>query len=103
VNLTPTGFGIIVAILLIVAVIVVVAENLRDRDEDEEPEHDTYDCPGHKYMEQDGAWLCVRCGDVVRQPLNCGGLHRYEAQGQSLECSVCGHRTTLPYDREASA
>jgi hypothetical protein len=34
-NLTPTGFGIIVAILLIVAVIVVVAENLHDRHEDE--------------------------------------------------------------------
>ena len=30
-NLTPTGFGIVVAILLIVAVIVAIAENLRDR------------------------------------------------------------------------
>lgn len=36
--LTPTGFGIIVAILLVVAVIVVVAENLRDRREADTPE-----------------------------------------------------------------
>jgi len=32
--ITPTGFGVAVAILLILAVIVVVAENLRDRRED---------------------------------------------------------------------
>jgi len=37
VNLTPLGFGIIVAILLVVTVIVVVAENIRDR-EDAAPE-----------------------------------------------------------------
>lgn len=35
--LTPTGFGIIVAILLIVAVIVTVAENIRDRRENGQP------------------------------------------------------------------
>jgi len=39
-NLTPLGFGVLVAILLVVAVIVVVAENLRDRDEAPTPDPD---------------------------------------------------------------
>jgi len=36
VNLTPTGFGIIVLLLIVVAVIIVAAENIRDRREDDE-------------------------------------------------------------------
>jgi Na+-transporting methylmalonyl-CoA/oxaloacetate decarboxylase gamma subunit len=46
VNLTPTGFGIIVAVLLIVAVIVAALENLHDRREDvqDEPEQRDVTC-----------------------------------------------------------
>ena len=108
-NLTPTGFGIVVAILLIVAVIVVIAENLRDREDaqDDLYAQDVLDyyCAGngHKYVAVDGHWLCSHCGDIVRQPLNCGGRHRYIETRQSLLCTVCGHRTALPYDQEASA
>jgi len=106
-NLTPTGFGVIVAILLVVAVIVAVAENLRDRHEDDLYAQDILDyyCAGngHDYEAVDGDWVCAHCGDVVRQPLNCGGLHRYETRGRWLLCSVCGFRTELPYDQEASA
>jgi len=40
---TPTGFGIIVAILLIAAVIVVIAENLHDHREDDQDEAAAYD------------------------------------------------------------
>ena len=60
-------------------------------------------CPGHKYMQEGDQWLCAHCGDVVRRPLNCGGLHRYETSGQSLLCTVCGHRTALPYDQQKDA
>jgi len=56
-------------------------------------------------MEQDGLWLCAHCGDVVRQPLGCGGRHHYvmpaATREQSLTCTVCGHRTALPYDQES--
>ena len=113
--LTPTGFGIIVAILLIVAVIVAVAENLRDRWAeagrmiDAAPGPDPYaqdvaeyHCRGNgHHLEADAhGWHCTTCGEVTRQPLNCGGLHRYETRGQSLLCTVCGHRTALPYDQD---
>jgi hypothetical protein len=54
---------------------------------------------GHEYEAVDGDWVCAHCGDVVRQPLNCGGLHRYIETRQSLLCTVCGHRTALPYDQ----
>lgn len=105
-NLTPLGFGIVVAILLVVAVIVVVAENLRDRDDEPAPEPEPYaanlHCAtrGHTYRDYHDVWICDSCGDVVRSPLSCCGLHRYETRGQSLTCTVCGHRTELPYDRE---
>jgi len=64
-----------------------------------------YHCAGHghDYLACDGHWFCAHCSDVVRQPLNCGGHHRYETRGQSQTCTVCGFRTALPYDQEASA
>ena len=109
-NLTPTGFGIIVAILLIVAVIVVIAENLHARREDTPDDlyaQDVLDyyCAGngHKYEAVDGDWVCAHCGDIVRQPLNCAGRHRYIETKQSLLCTVCGHRTALPYDQQKDA
>ena len=110
-NLTPTGFGIIVLLLIVVAVIIVAAENIRDRREDTQDILDLkqdildYHCAGHghKYVAVDWHWLCSHCGDIVRQPLNCGGLHRYIETRQSLLCTVCGHRTALPYDQQKDA
>jgi hypothetical protein len=63
-----------------------------------------YHCAGngHKYMQEGDQWLCA-CGDVVRRGHSCGGFHRYETQGRWLLCTVCGYRTALPYDHEASA
>lgn len=58
---------------------------------------------GHEYEAVDGDWVCAHCGDVVRQPLNCAGRHRYVTSGRWLLCTVCGHRTALPDDQEASA
>jgi hypothetical protein len=106
--ITPTGFAVIVLLLLLLAIGVVIAENLHDRREDTQDDlyaQDVLDyyCAGngHKYVGGgSGDWLCAHCGDVVRRPLNCGGRHRYETSGQSLLCTVCGHRTALPYDRE---
>jgi len=111
-NLTPTGFGIIVAILLVVAVIVVAAENIRVRHENaaQDAAQDEDDnmfarnfcaANGCNYKDDHGVWVCRNCGDVVRPPLSCAGFHRYVKRGQSLECTVCGHRTVLPFDQES--
>jgi hypothetical protein len=97
VNLTPTGFGVIVAILLVVAVIVTVAEKLRDRREDE-PEYpwpmrlrDTCD------LESCGEPSAVEFASV-NGPLYICTLH---AGPVSAWLSVVG--VLLPYDQEASA
>ena len=64
------------------------------------PEDLTFcDTHGHDVATDAAGWHCVNCGQVTRQPLNCGGAHRYEARGQSLECSVCGMRAALPYNQ----
>ena len=110
-NLTPTGFAVIVLFLIVAAICVVAAENRRDRRDalDDLYAQDVldYHCAGngHEYQAIDGDWVCAHCGDVVRQPLNCGGLHRYETQGRWLLCSVCGHRRALPFgdSREEAA
>jgi len=79
--ITPTGFGVIVAILLVLAVIVVVAENLRERlglgedDEDDTPYDDRlarqvarYHCAGHgcymvvaSVVDEGTTWRCANC------------------------------------------
>jgi len=80
---TPTGFGIIVAILLIAAVIIVIAENLHDRREDDaqdepEPAPAAYDdtcciqkCtrPGVVPFNTPGGVLfaCRQCAGIVGQ------------------------------------
>jgi len=70
--------------------------------EDDTPEHPwpMRLCPGHDYEAVDGNYVCAHCGDVVRQPLNCAGRHRYVETKQSLLCTVCGYRTALPYDQD---
>ena len=107
--MTTTGFWVITLILCALALVVVTAEILRDRREDASDDlyaQDVldYHCAGHghKYVAVDGYWLCAHCCDVVRQPLGCCGLHRYETRGQSLCCTVCGHRSALPYDQAES-
>jgi len=80
----------------------VLAENTA---QDELYEQDVLDyyCAGHghNYEAVDGDWVCTHCGDVVRQPLNCAGRHRYIETRQSLLCTVCGHRTVLPFNPES--
>ena len=60
------------------------------------------DIHGHNYAANPAGWRCANCGVVVRQPLNCGGLHRWVLVGQSLTCTVCGLRKSRNvYDNES--
>jgi len=53
-----------------------------------------YHCAGHghNFERVNDLLICTNCTDVVRAPIDCGGRHRYEVRGQSLHCTVCGHR-----------
>jgi hypothetical protein len=91
-----------------VAVLVILTINfvqvMREQDEPAPAPHVVNWCDrnGHTYRTTSaGGWHCISCGHTTRQPLTCRpGSHRYATRGQSLTCTVCGHRTALPYDQE---
>jgi len=111
-------WAFVLAIVAVFALVVLTVEILKAREvlsqerldavlEDDLYAQDVaeYHCRGNgHHLEADAhGWHCTVCGEVTRQPLNCGGLHRYVTRGQSLTCTVCGYRSALPYDQEASA
>jgi hypothetical protein len=102
-NLTPTGFLIVVLILCVVALIVVTAEILYDRDEPEpapEPVRDVCDlenCDGRATVIYDAhpsggvLYICDYHAAVVR-----------EWVGRSLTYGSLSIEPTAPFDQEAS-
>lgn len=99
-NLTPLGFGIVVAAVLVVAVIVAIAEEFRDRREDEpEDDHEQDD----DVQQQVNRYHCAAHGCYYR------AHPEVFADRDVWTCKICGTKATSyhstarkPFDQAAS-